>query len=82
MVQIDIDPFINVRAMTELLQKASIDRQFIDRYMINNVSIRVRKKLELNYVNIDIDHKKIDTVYITSYQDTTDNYSKDKYILQ
>ena len=58
MVQIDIDPFINVRAMTELLQKASIDRQFIDRYMINNVSIRVRKKLELNYVNIGIDHKK------------------------
>ena len=45
MVQIDIDLFINVRAMTELLQKASIDRKFIDRYMINNVSIRVRKQI-------------------------------------
>ena len=31
-----IDPFVNVRAMIELLQKALPDRRDIDRDLINN----------------------------------------------
>ena len=81
MVQIAIDPFINVRTMVELLHKALPNRKIIDRYMMNNIRIRAReKKLELDYANIDIDPKYVDTSYITSYQDTADNYSKGKYI--
>ena len=53
MVQMDIDPFVNVRAMTELLQKTLPDKNDIDMYRINNVRIRARKKkLELDFANI------------------------------
>ena len=53
MVQMDIDPFVNVRAMTELLQKTLPDKNDVDRYRINNVRIRARKKkLELDFANI------------------------------
>ena len=52
-VQMDIDPFVNIRAMTELLQKTLPDKKDVDRYRINNVRIRVRKKrLELDSANI------------------------------
>ena len=51
--------------------------------MINNVRMCVRKKkLKLDSVNIVINPKLLDTSYITSYQDTADNYSKGKYILK
>ena len=51
--------------------------------MINNIRNRARKKkLELNYANIEIGPKYFDTTSITPYQDTADNYSKGKYILQ
>ena len=40
----DIDPFVSVRAMTELLQKVSPDRKDVDMHMINNIRIRARKK--------------------------------------
>ena len=53
MVRIAIDPFVNDRAMTELLQKTLPDKKDVDRYRINNVRIRVRKKrLELDSANI------------------------------
>ena len=82
MIQMAIDPFVNVRVMIELLQKALSSRNIIDRHMINNVRIRTRKKkLELDYANIDIDPNHFDTTYITSYQDTVDNYIKGKYNL-
>ena len=81
MIQIAIDLFINIRTMAELLHTALPNRKIIDRYMINNSRIRTReRKLELDYANIDIDHKYFDTSYITSYQDTADNHSKGKYI--
>ena len=81
MVQIAIDPFINVRTMVELLHKALPNRKIIDKYMINNIRICTReRKLELDYENIDIDPKYFDTSYITSYQDTADNHSKGKSI--
>ena len=81
MIQMAIDPFVNVRVMIELLQKALSSRNIIDRHMINNVRIRTRKKrLELDYANIDIYSKHFDTTYITSYQDTADNCSKSKLI--
>ena len=79
MVQMTIDPCVNIRLMIELLHKVLPDRKIIDRHMINNVRIRARKnRLELDYANIDIDPKYFDTTYITSYQDTADNYSKGK----
>ena len=34
-----IDPFVNVRAMRELLQKALLDKKDVDRHIINNVMI-------------------------------------------
>ena len=50
--------------------------------MMHNARIRQRKKkLELDYANIDIDPKEFDTLYITSYQDTANNYSKSKLIV-
>ena len=76
MVQIAIDPFVKVSSMTELLKRVLPDKKIIDRYMINNVRIYVRKKkLELDYANIDIDPLKIDTTYSTLYQNTASNYS-------
>ena len=39
-----IDPFVNDKAMTELLQKALFERKGVDRHMINNVRLRARRK--------------------------------------
>ena len=58
MVQMTIDPFVNVRVMIELLQKALPGRKDVDIHMINNVRLCVRrKKLELDSKNIQIDSK-------------------------
>ena len=60
---------VNVRTMTELLQRTLPGRKDIDRHMINNVRIRARKKkLELDSVNIEIDPKHFDQKIITSYK--------------
>ena len=70
-VQMDIDRFLNIRTTIELLQRVFSDRDIIDRHMINNVRIHTRKKsLELDYANIDLDSKYVDTTNIISYQDT------------
>ena len=43
MIQMAIDPFDDFRAMTELLQKVFPERKDVDRDMINNIRIRVRR---------------------------------------
>ena len=43
-VQMAIDPVVNIRVMTELLQKALLERKDIDRHIINNVRIRAHRK--------------------------------------
>ena len=65
MLQMAIDPFVNVRAMTEVLQKALPDRKDVDIHMINNVKIRAgTKKLELDSSNIQIDSNHFDQSFI------------------
>ena len=44
MVQMAIDPFVNVRVTTELLQKTLPERKDVGKHMTNNVRIRVRRK--------------------------------------
>ena len=44
MVQIAVNPFVNVRAMINLQQKALTEKKDVDRHMINNVRIRARSK--------------------------------------
>ena len=79
MVRIAIDPFVNDRAMTELLQKTLPDRNNVDMYMLNNVRIRERrKKLALDSVNIQFDPKHFDRTFIDSYIDTAENYTQGK----
>ena len=39
-----INSFVNVRTMTDLLQKTLLDRKHIDRHMINHAKLRARKK--------------------------------------
>ena len=43
MVQMAINLFVNVRTMTNLLQKALPERKDVDRDMIKNVRIRARR---------------------------------------
>ena len=60
MVQMAIDPFVNVRAMIELLQKVLLERKDVDRHMVKNVRLHTRRKrLELDSKNIQIDPKKL-----------------------
>ena len=69
MIQMAIDPFVNVRAMIDLLKKALSDRNNIDRHMINNVTVRARKKkIELDSAHIEIDPRYFDPKFITSYK--------------
>ena len=79
MVQMVIDPFVNIRSIIELLEKALPERNDIDRHMINNVRLRARrKKLELDSNNIQIDSKHFDSMFVKSYVDTADNYTRGK----
>ena len=65
MVHMGINPFINVRTIANLLQKALPERKDVDRHMINNVRIRARrKKLGLDSKSIQIDPKHFDTTFI------------------
>ena len=79
MVHMAIDPFVNVRAMTELLPKALPKRKDVDRHMINNVRIRVRRnKLELDSLNIQMNPKYFDPSLIYPCIGTADNYTQGK----
>ena len=50
--------------------------------MINNVRIRARnKRLELENADIKIYPKHFDTSFITSYRDTSDNYTEGKFLI-
>ena len=42
-MQMAINPFVNVRTMTNLLKKAPPERKDVDRHIINNVRIRARR---------------------------------------
>ena len=74
MMQMTINPYVSVRSMTTLLQKALAERKDVDRHMTNNVRIRARRrKLELDSKRIRIDPKHFDSSFIKSYVNTTDN---------
>ena len=38
-----------------------------------------KKRVELEIADIEIDPKHFDTSFITSYRDTSDNYTEGKY---
>ena len=79
MVQIANNPYVSVRSMTTLLQKALPERKDVDRHMINNVRIRARRrKLEFDSKSIRIDPKYVDSSFIKSYVSTEDNYTEGK----
>ena len=79
MVQMVINPYVSVRSMTTLLQKALPERKDVDRHMINNVCIRARRrKLELDYKSMRIDPKHFDSSFIKPYVSTTYNYTEGK----
>ena len=68
---------MSIRAIRDLLSKVMPERKYIDKCMINDVRIHSRKKrLELDIVDIEIDLKHFDTLFITTYRDTSDNYSE------
>ena len=48
-IQIAIDPFVNVRAMIELLQKTLIERKDVDRHIINNHILYTQKKVRIEF---------------------------------
>ena len=78
-VQIDIESFVSFRAVRELLSKVMSERKFIHRHMINNVRIRSRKrKLELENADIETYPKYFGSSFITTYRDTSDNYTEGK----
>ena len=82
MVQIAIEPFVSIRAVRELLSKVMPERKYIDKDMINNVMIRVRKKrIDLAKADIFIDPKQFDTSFITTYRNTSDNYTECKFLI-
>ena len=79
MFQMDIDPFMHVRATIVFIQKALYSRKNVDRHMINNVRIWARKRnLVIDDVNIDIDPKYLNTYFITDYNKSADNYLERK----
>ena len=75
-----IDPFVNVRAMRESLVRTLPDRKYVDRRVINNVRIRIRrKKLELDSLNVEIQPKHFDTTFIAVYKVTADNCTEGRF---
>ena len=62
------------------MYKVLSERKFIDRHMINNVRIRARqRKRELLNEHIEIHPKHVDTPFIETYKDTSDNYTEGMY---
>ena len=80
MDQMDIEPFVSIKAIRELSSKVIPERKYIDAYMINNIRICARKKkLELENADIVIDSRPFDDSSITVYRDTYDNYTEGKF---
>ena len=81
-VQMDIDPFVKVRATIEVPLKILSDRKYAKRLIINNLSIRTRRNnIELDHLNIKIEPRHFDIKFMTAYKDTADNYSEGKFKL-
>ena len=75
-----IEHFVSIKAIREFLSNVIPDRKYIDKDMINNVRIRVRKiRLVLEISDIEIDPKHFDTSFITT--DTFDNYTEGKFLI-
>ena len=78
----NIEHVVSVKVVKDLLSNAMSDRKYIDRHMINNVSICAgKKKLELDDAKIEIDPKHVDTSFISTYRDVSDNYTEGKYLI-
>ena len=78
MREIHIDLFVNVRAVTLLIQKVIPSKKNCWQ-MVSNIRIRAcKRQLELDNVNIDLVSKHVHTFFITEYNETTDNYSGGK----
>ena len=76
MVKMDIDLFVNVKAMIELLLKLLSDRKHVDTHIADNIRIRAwREKLELYHLNIGIEPRHCDTTFLTAYKGTANNYT-------
>ena len=77
----DIESFISIRAVRELLSKVMPERKYIDNHIINNVRIRAQKKrLELENADVVIDPKHFDPSFTTTYSDTSNNYAEGKFL--
>ena len=56
--------------------------KYIDIHIITNIRIRIRKKkLELENADIEIDPKYDDTSFVSTYKDTSDNYTEGKCLI-
>ena len=74
-----LNPYVSVRSVTNLLQKALPGIKNVDRHMINNVRIRARRRnLQLDSKSIRIDPKHFDSSFSKSYVSSADNYTEDK----
>ena len=77
-----IEHSISIKAIREFLFNVIPDRKYIDKDMINNVRIRVRKiRLVLEISDIEIDPKHFDTSFITTNRDTFYNYTEGKFLI-
>ena len=82
MVQMDIELFVLIRAIRELISKVLSEKNYITCHMINNVRICARKNmLELESADIKIDPKTFDTSFITTYRGTSNNYTESKFLI-
>ena len=70
---------VSVRTMIVLLKKFLHSRKSIDRHMINNVRLRALKtKNDLDDSNIEIKSFQFDQIFITEYNENTDNFFESK----
>lgn len=77
--QMSIDQEVSARIMSTLLKKVSPTRKSIKRHMINNVRLRALKtKNDLDDSNIEIKSFQFDQIFITEYNENTDNFFESK----
>ena len=73
---------IDVQSMVEILRKALLERKDVDRHMVYNVRLRVRRrKFELEDKHIEGLVRHFDTSFIKNYKYNSDNYSKGELLL-
>ena len=82
MVQMGGSYSIDVLSMVEILRKTLPERKDVDRHMVYNVRLRVRRrKLELDASNIEILAHHFDPFFIKNYKSNSYNYSKGELLL-